>query len=293
MKSLVSIFLLVIVCQFGLAQEYVDLLSVQHLHQLDGADGPLPGQTRYSESALDLLVPIVLSDAAALLTGVIAEQTTLHRTEYLFSTVYGITLKIGANIKHTDQFHATYLLLPKLSSDLTEVNTDHLQIGGVFLGKYIVSPNFNVRFGVYANREFFGPFLVPFAGVYLKKGNWELKGAVPINAEASHAFMEEVIRVGAVFNGINRSYFIGGVTNSYIEKSNNEVGAFGHYALGNAILRAEFGHSVGRKLMKFDAGDGVDLAFPLKKINNNRVESGAVTPNGIYTRVSFIYRLPT
>ncbi|NQV52495.1 MAG: hypothetical protein HQ500_04895 [Flavobacteriales bacterium] len=292
MKTLLTTLTLFVFTGVIFAQQYVDLIKVQHAHQLKNASGVFPGQSEYSATSLDFLLPVVISDKAVILTGIILEQTTLSKKQDVCSTIYGTSLKLGVNIKHSDKFIATYLLLPKISSNFKNTNKDHLQIGGVFLGKYILSPTFNVSFGVYGNREFFGPFIVPFAGFYLKKGDWELKATIPINAEVSRSFMEERMAVGLRFDGISRSYFLGD-TDSYIEKANNEVGLFGQYKFGNIITRLTMGHSIGRSLRRFDAGDKADLALPLTKINNNRVETASISPNGIYTRISLIFRLPT
>ncbi len=292
MKTLLTFLILSVFSSTFYAQQYVDLVNIQHSHQLKNAKGVLPGQSDHTASSIDLLLPLVLNEKVVILTGVTLEQTTLSRDQDVCSTIYGTSLKLGANIKHSESFIATYLLLPKISSNFKNTNSDHFQIGGVFLGKYIFSPDFNVRFGVYANREFFGPFIVPFAGFYLKRGNWELKAAVPINAEVSRSFLQERMALGLRFDGIRRSYFLGD-SDSYIEKANNEVGLFGQYKLGNTVFRLTMGHSLGRSLRRFDAGDKADLALPLAKINNNRMETASISPNGIYTRITLIYRLPT
>lgn len=293
MNKLLTLIFLVAVSTAVTAQEYVDLLTIKHLHQLQDAEGALPIQTRYSESSVDLLAPIPISDNVTILSGLFGEQTTLSTSERICPTIYSTLLKVGVNIKHTDRFSATYIVLPKIASDLGSVSSDDFQIGGIFLGKYAYSKDFNVRFGVYTNREFYGMFVVPIAGLYWKTGKWEVKGAIPINAEIKYSIVENKFAVGARFDGINRSYNLTGALNGYVEKANNEVGLFAQYQLDKVLFRATVGHSAGRKLSCFDDGDKATLALPAYKIGNDRIEKTSLSPNGVYARFGIIYRLPT
>jgi len=291
-SNLLTTLILTILLFDAYAQKYVDLISVSHLHQLQNASGALPGESDYSATGLDLVLPIVINDNVAIIAGLFSEQTTISHQEKLCPTLYGTTLKLGASISHTDRFSATYVALPKLSGDFKHLDADQFQIGGIFLGKYKIHDQFNIRFGVYANREFFGPFIVPLAGIYLKKGRWEAKGGVPINAEIKNDIIIDQFAIGARFDGINRSYYLSAPTDLYVEKANNEIGLFAQYQRGNGILRVTAGQSAGRKLASYAPDDKVTLALPLYKVNNDRIEVGSIRPNGVYANLSFIYRLP-
>lgn len=273
-------------------QQYVDLARIEYNHGIPQTFNDTTGTGSFSELILDLLAPIVINDRFAIVTGVLLERTDISLLPGKEASLYGNMVKLGAKIKHNEKWSGTYLVLPKLSSDLKKIRNRDLQIGAVALIKRHVNSNFNYRFGIYLNSDLYAPMIVPFAGVYLLKNNWEVKAALPINAEINRQFGAHS-KIGARFDGINKSYYLNDGTNQYVEKVNNELGILARLMFGNYHFQFFSGHSLGRSFRTFAYGDRFDLAISAIKINNQRTIQNQDFGNGPIFRFSFTYRLPT
>ena len=117
-------------------------------------------------------VTVKLKNGSSLLFGVVYDrlQTKLFEQQEDEVSFSAYTLKLGINVKYSDKWSATYLLLPKIASNFEESLTKNdYQIGGIILAKLKKSEHFNYKFGAYINGDRFGSFLVPFFGGYYQK----------------------------------------------------------------------------------------------------------------------------
>jgi hypothetical protein len=249
------------------AQQYVDLARIEYNHGLPQSFNDTTGTGNFSELKLDLLAPIVVNDYFAIVTGALLERTDVSLFPGKEASLYGNMLTLGANIKHNEKWSGTYLILPKFSSDLKKIRQRDIQIGALAFIKYRVILNFNYRFGIYVNSDLYAPMFVPFAGIYLLKNNWEIKAALPINAEINRQFGAH-LKIGARFDGINKSYNLNDCTNQYFEKMNNELGILARLMFGNFHFQFFGGHSLGRSFRTYAYGDRFDLAISAIKNNN-------------------------
>ena len=151
-------------------------------------------------------------------------------------SVTGITLKMGTNIKHSDKWSGTYMLLPKVSSDLKEIGRDDFQLGAVALMKYTKSDHFNYKFGAYTNSELFGPFLVPILGFYYlsPSDKFEAKVLLPLSVDLNYSFTKQA-RAGLNFKGQVRTYNLNkplfSETDRYLARSTNDIYTYVQYGL--------------------------------------------------------------
>ena len=172
MKSILSIFLLSLL-NFVSAQNYVDLAKIGYaVTPFNNYDSLKGISTQIQEFSSDITLPIALDSSKSIITGVLFEQISLVNQPANQSTFYTINPKIGININHSEKVSGTYVLLPKISSDLTSgLTLKHFQFGGLGLVQIKKSSQFKYKFGAYYNQELFGPFLVPLLGFYYKSKN--------------------------------------------------------------------------------------------------------------------------
>jgi hypothetical protein len=296
-KVKLQILLLFTLVGFNLsAQEYLDLIK------LDIATGTLSQfdtlniETRLIETNADVTVPIVVNERFTILTGLTYEGTQgnfnpLRKTE----TLTGLTLKLGVNITHSEKWSGTYLVLPKLSSDLKVVNEKDAQFGAVALLKYAISSHLNYKFGVYANSELFGPFVVPMFGVYYLSPNDKIEAKIllPLAADLNYSFQKNM-RVGLNFKGQIRSYNSNtpfqNETDRYITRSTNDLYSYFQYAIKNGInFQVGLGRSLGRSYRAYN--EKVGFGLPLVYLNDKRAQLNHDFSDSWLLKLSMFYRI--
>jgi len=131
------------------AQNYVDVLKIHF-------GSTLPAQFENSEEEstiqtldVSLTYPIKMSERFALLTGVDFGRyhLDLFPHQQTPTTLYSTTLKVGANIRHSEKWSGTYILLPKLVADYKRLEGADFQMGGAVLLKYNMKDNLALKLG--------------------------------------------------------------------------------------------------------------------------------------------------
>ena len=98
----------------GLSQQYVDLIRVEYDHAIPQNFEDTTGEGSFDELAIDIVLPIVINEKLAIVTGTLLEQSRVSLEPNSQTNLYGTMLKIGANIKHNERWSGTYLFLPKV-----------------------------------------------------------------------------------------------------------------------------------------------------------------------------------
>lgn len=277
------------------AQKYIDLFKVDYAITPSNVFDSSKATTAVQEINGDLTIPISLSENVALLTGLTYEMTSAsfdpnRSTESLT----GLTLKLGANIKHSSKWSGTYMFLPKISSDFREVSNQDVQFGAAVLMKYQKSDHLNFKFGVYGNRELFGPFIVPIFGFYYlnPSGKFEAKVLLPLAVDLNYSIKKEV-RIGLNFKGQVRTYNINQPIamekESYMARSTNDVYAYVQKGMKNGInIQFGFGRSIGRSYRMYS--DKVSLGMPLAYFGDNRKKLNSDFSDSWLFKVGATYR---
>ncbi len=105
--------------------------------------------------------------------------------------------RFGYSKKWNDTWDATFLILPKISSDFEEISREDWQIGGLILANKKQNENLKWKFGLYYNHEYFAPFLVPLVGLDWEiTDKWRLFGVMPSTMTLERK-MSEKLRFGA------------------------------------------------------------------------------------------------
>jgi hypothetical protein len=203
---------------------------------------------------------------------------------------------LGINIKYSEKLSATYLLLPKLSSDFKSIGSKDFQIGAVAIFKYKKTENLNFQGGLYYNSELFGPFFVPILGVYYLSPNkkFEANIKIPISADINYTFVPRV-RAGGSFSAFVRTFHLNepyqGNPDNYLTKATNEVYGYLQFDLPKGIiLQTKVGYSIARNYRIYDIEDRVTWGFSAFKFGDDRKQLNTDFSDGMILKAKLIYR---
>lgn len=278
------------------AQEYIDIFktsySISPSNNFKGSEST----TSLQEIIGDLTIPVKLNDSVAILTGLSYERISASLDlDQRRTTVSGFTLKIGGNIKHNSRWSGTYLFLPKLASDLKNIDDNDLQFGGAVLMKYKSSKRLNYKFGLYANQEHFGTFIVPMVGFYYLNSSkrFEAKVMLPLSVDLNYKALNN-FKIGINFQGQVRSYNLndsfGTGAQEYLSRSTNEIATYLRYEMNSGIsFQTGVGHSFARSYQVYNSG--VSLGMPLHYFGDDRKQLNNDFSDGWVFNVSLSYRL--
>ena len=121
----------------GFAQNYVDVLHSEYTATPQNTFDSSNQTTDLQKININITTPIKLKNGNAILTGLVYDRvnTSFDPGEKM-TPVSSFILKMGMNIKHSDKWSTTFLLLPKLASTFTATtSSEDFQFGGLVLAK--------------------------------------------------------------------------------------------------------------------------------------------------------------
>ena len=278
------------------AQDYIDLIKFDYAITPTNAFDSSTISTTLQEINGDFTLPIVINDNMTFLSGAIYENIIASfNPNRPNESLTGITLKLGANLKHNKRLSGTYMLLPKVSSDMKNIAERDIQVGGVVLMKYTKTDQLNFRFGLYSNGELFGPFIVPIVGFYFINNSKkiEIKATLPLSFNAEYAIRSN-IKTGLNFKGQVRSYNINSPIRNenhrYLVKSTNDIYTFLRYETKSGLnFQMNFGRSIGRTYRMFR--EQVTLGMPLTYFDDQRIQINQDFSDSWLFKLGVFYRL--
>lgn len=294
-------FFLVLFCLSSIityGQQYVDIGKLFYANTPVNQFDTLTNGTRVEEFGLDLNVPVPLKSGHALLFGFYGEgiRTAVNPVEPNLRSVYTINPRFGVNYNHSEKWTGTYLLLPKLSSDMKQVGSRDFQFGALALWKYKKRTNFAWQFGMYYNGELFGPFFVPLFGFYHLSSDqkFEMNVRLPLAVDLNY-LATAWLKTGLEFSAFVRSYHLNepyrGNPENYLVKASNELFAYLHFNLTeNLILKTKAGYSIGRNFRVFDIDDRVTWGLSAFRFSDDRRQLNADFQDGLIFRAELLYR---
>jgi hypothetical protein len=243
-------------------QPYVDVASVQHQHFLPvdykNSDGKLHAQ----EQQVNLLFPLEQKNQDVILLGGEFKRLALRRPDRGHSTTFYAPLLQFGYLKHwSEQWQTTLMALPKLSSDLQQLNLHQAQMGGAVLMTYHWKEDIKLKFGLYYNREFFGNFFMPLGGI-----DWQITdrlqafGVLPGAMNVEYRW-KDPLYIGLRYRDITTSYRRAAHSEQYIREGHtfwghNQLGAFiDWYFWEKGVLSLEAGHTAWREYTLYNAQD--------------------------------------
>lgn len=279
-------------------QQYVDLIRITSSMTPENGFDSSSAKTFVRENLADITLPVKLHDSLALVTGFLYEnlyaKPSEERNEY--ASVHGITFKMGLSMTHNDRWKSTMIFMPKLSSDLMKVNRNDAQFGGTLIFKYKKSDSFSWQFGGYFNTELFGPFFVPFLGLYYHSPNekFEANVLLPASVDMNYTITPK-LRFGGSFLSFVKTFHLhqqyGVSPTSYWNKSTNELFAYAQIEpFKGFLIQGRAGYSVARRFSLYDTTDKIDGAIMAFKFGDDRIRRNQWFEDGAIFQVRLIYR---
>jgi len=292
MKNSITFFITLLLFSFCKAQNYVDLAKLHYSITPENSFDSIPGNTTVEDFGADITLPIKLNDDNIIITGLVLEKIKARFHPLAnYQTISTINLKAGFNKKHSEKWSGTYMLLPKLSSDLKKITEKDFQLGALILMKYTKKENLKYNLGAYYNQELFGPFIVPLFGLYYKSPNkkFETNITLPIWADMNYN-MVNWLTIGTNFVAGVRSYNLS-ENNSYVVKKTNEVFGYLQFNISKSLLiQTKTGYSIGRSYRVYNSGDKTDLGISAFRFGDNRTILNPDFKDGLIFRIRLLYR---
>ncbi len=282
------------------AQDYVDIMKVNYNISSFTKFKNSDVRTRINEIDLELTVPVVIKDNLNFITGAYFEAINILLFENNNPSInlYSISPKIGMQITHSQKWSGTYMLLPKIASDFKSINSDDFQLGGVVLFNYTKHENLKYKVGLYANKEFFGPWIVPLLGFYYHSPAKKIEAnlTLPFFLDVNYSLASK-IRLGVNFIGQTKSYHLSTLPvtgqDGYVARATSDV--FGYVGIAlpkNFALQVKFGHSFGRYYRVYNSSDKISLGLPLTFLGDSRQQVNTDIQDGWIFQTMLIYRYP-
>ena len=286
----------------GFAQNYVDVLHSEYTATPQNTFDSSNQTTDLQKININITTPIKLKNGNAILTGLVYDRvnTSFDPGEKM-TPVSSFILKMGMNIKHSDKWSTTFLLLPKLASTFTATtSSEDFQFGGLVLAKKKKTENLSYKIGAYMNGDQFGPFLVPLFGFYYKKKKLEMDVIVPSYAKINYSLSPK-FTAGVNWRATVKSYNLQGPTVNlpavvkrpfYMHHLSNEIAAHvGYEPIKGVIVRGMAGVSLGRSFRVYENDDKIDFGLSLFRFGDDRVPLNTDFANGLFYRAELAYRV--
>jgi hypothetical protein len=200
---------------------------------------------------------------------------------YSFYTPVGVQM-----VNRSEKWKLTMVAIPKISSDLENDLSRDMQLGGYLILGRVFNEKLMVRAGIYYNRECFGNFWMPLAGVDWKiSSRWQMYGIMPSNFRLQYQAGKSWF-TGLGFRAFQRSYRLGGTYgNGFVRIRENQLKLFAERFIYKKILVSV---DVYRTL-------GYHLTFNSYKRNQDNTEQKALAPfeNNFGFTISLAYRIMT
>ena len=209
--------------------------------------------------------------------------------------IHGIIFRTGFIQKLSNDREIQVLAVPRLMSDLNNVNIDHFQFGGIVMFKKKYSGKLTMSYGAMYNQEFFGPYLVPLVDL-----DWQLSerlsivGLLPVYSKIKYKINEN-FNVGIAHFGLITSYKLGvAVYNGdYMERQSIDLTLFArHKIISNLYIEGRFGHTFGRIFAQYAADQKVDFSLPLVGFGDDRVQKNVSFQDGLIAELRLVYSVP-
>ncbi len=166
--------------------------------------------------------------------------TTIQLNSLLVSTAYVRQWK-------NEKIKTSFVLIGRTNNDPDlKIGSNTIQLGGVLLHNIKKSEHLKFKFGMYYNSEFFGPFILPLAGIdWNINERMNLFGVLPGSMNLEYLLTSR-IHVGLAFRSMTNSYRQ--ANNTFLRIYDNHLKAVcDFYIAKKHVISFEAGHSILRK----------------------------------------------
>jgi hypothetical protein len=239
------------------AQPFVDVLAFSSQHFFseykDSTRDPLYVQDNF----LNVFIPKKFGNDHVFLLRLNSERLLVSRKGSPGSSqqLYSVSLPLGCVLSSQNKrWKYTAILIPKINSDFKDDLGYDFQLGGIGLITRVVREDFQVRAGLYYNREFFGNFFMPLVGVDWKINNrFQVYGTMPSNYRVEYK-LSSAWNTGFGFRSFQRSFRLNGTYgNDLVWVRENQVKAYVEgFIFKNLVLTVDVFRSIGYRLPRAD-----------------------------------------
>ncbi len=280
----------------GASQSYIDLARFSYaITPNNEFDNGLEGSP-INEWNLQVDLPVVLNKKLVLIGSFTGNSLTVGLDPSLpdGAQLYSLGMRMGVNQVYSDTWSATYLLLPKFSSDFSNGFRDGFQLGVAALFTRTHSKRLKYTFGFYTNTEEYGQLVVPLVGGYYLSPNNRFEATIllPSVADINYAVGPK-IRLGMNFDGLGSTYVLHdpNFNRAYVTKGSNELFSYIRYPITSSVLlNVKAGYAIFRSYKVYDRNDKVDLSLASIYIGDNRTVLNTGFKDNFILKFDLIYR---
>ncbi|MGJ8684098.1 MAG: DUF6268 family outer membrane beta-barrel protein [Nonlabens sp.] len=274
------------------AQNYLDLVRL-NVANTTLEDLEQTHETNITNVNLEFLLPTPINDKTILITGMTVENSSLVLGSGLSRENLIMTrINLGAKVYHSKKWTGTYLLLPKIGSNLgAEVANQDFQMGAIALLEYRHKNRFRTKYGLYSSSEEFGTIITPLLGVYYRTPNnkFYIDAAFPIRMEANYSLTKK-ISLGADLRTSVKSYNLG-LTDRYVQEESIRGGLYLSYTMDKFIVRAKAGLDT-TDYGLYNSGDKIGAQILTIQVNgDDRARLNNEFDSSLFFGFDMIYRL--
>ena len=263
MKLLVLIVVLVVSGPL-FAQQSLDLISLSYKKGFDSDISETDDSFTENTLFANLKIPIPISDKTILYNDVSYFGYLIQSGNSASApgNLYGVFFQTGIIQQLSESTSLQLLFVPRLMSDFNNIDKSHIQLGGIGFIQKNYHPGLTLRYGLVANKEFFGWLFAPVVYIdWQTNQKWYVNGLMPLFTKLGYHATDK-LDVGFHYYGINTSYRLGkGVTaGNYMERRSVDLSLFGRYNIvDNLYFEGRFGISVSRKYLQYSENETVDF----------------------------------
>ena len=236
------------------AQPFLDVVNVHYISSPDqSVIKQKKNATRLKNLSIQATIPLQFKnklDAIIISPSFEMWSTEVNDIHEEFERQYSVALPVTylKTLSNPDWSILSTIIIRRNGYEVGR--SDNWQVGGAVIANFKANENLRYKLGVYANREFFGLFVMPLLGI-----DWEISkktnlfGILPGSLTLEHKLSQNLY-TGASFRAITNSYR---TPSGYWRINENRLGAFlDYYFSKRIVINFEGGHSILRKL---SAGD--------------------------------------
>ncbi|MES2567754.1 MAG: DUF6268 family outer membrane beta-barrel protein [Bacteroidota bacterium] len=239
------------------AQPFVDIVALNTQNFFSNYKDSSQSPVYIQDNFLNLFIPKKFGKGHVFLLRFNSEQLTINRAGQptgIFQ-LYSFSIPIGLQLVSKNQkWKYTGIIIPKINSDLRDDVKNDFQLGGIGLVARVFNENLQVKFGLYYNREFFGNFFMPLAGVDWKiNSRFQMYGTLPSNFRMEFKLSQKW-NTGLGFRSFTRSFRLSeNYNNDFIWVRENQAKVYVEgFILKNVIATFDVYRSIGYRLPRND-----------------------------------------
>ncbi len=289
-RKIIFVFAPLLLSLKGISQPYVDIVNISAQSLQSNYKDALNSKNTTTNYFLNLTTPIRVDSQNTVIIRIYGENLRstikndfLSHTNNLYAALLPIGLQHETNNK---KWKILGLLMPKLSSNFKDkISSYDMQLGGYGLVTYKHSNKLQIKAGLYYNRECFGNFFIPLAGIDWKiNDRFQIYGVLPTFYRFEFAAIKKKLYTGLEFRSYTRSYRLDATENhNYVKNKEIKAKFFVDFYLTKGfVLFAEFGRTIGYSPQEY-------LYSTQILANTNQIYTGI--KDGFLFNTGLVYRI--